>query len=360
MPLLVDAHQDLAWNALSFGRDYTQSALVTRRQERDGPVPSQNGNTTLGLTEFLLGRTAIIFNTLFASPARTKLGAWDKQCYTNAKEAHQAYAAQLDYYSQLVQDHEHFWPITTRTGVDKVLETWRHPDLDQRRIGLVTLMEGADCVLEPKEIHWWMERGVRIVGPAWSGTRYAGGTGEPGPLTPEGRQLLAEMADLGLILDLSHMSDESCLEALDRYPGTLIATHANPRARLKYARRPERHLTDEMIRRIAERDGVIGVVLFNRFLKDWSEGDGKSAVTLNDVVAAIDHICQLVGSARHVGIGSDFDGGFGVEKVPAELDTIADVQKLAPLLLARGYTEPEVDGIFGQNWIAVLKRGLPA
>src|SRR3990172_3048588 len=149
----------------------------------------------------------------------------------------------------------------------------------------------------------------------------AGGPGEPGPLTPEGHRLLDVMADLGLILDVSHSADEACLESLDRFEGTVIASHANPRARLKGTHRPERFLTDEMIRRLAERGGVVGIVPFNRFLKvGWQESDGKAAVTLDDVLAMIDHVCQVTGSAAHVGLGSDFDGGFGGGGAPAEID----------------------------------------
>jgi membrane dipeptidase len=222
-------------------------------------------------------------------------------------------------------------------------------------------MEGADGIREPAEAEQWLERGVRLVGLAWSGTRYAGGTGEPGPLTPEGRELLNVMASLGLMLDLSHLSDESCLEALDRFQGTVVATHANPRALVRNPARPERFLTDEMIRHLAERGGVVGIVPFNRFLTgDWKNSDGKQAVTLARVVAMIDHICQLTGSARHVGLGSDFDGGFGVESVPAEIDTVADLQKIGVALQTQGYAEKDVAGILGLNWVEVLRRGLPA
>jgi membrane dipeptidase len=222
-------------------------------------------------------------------------------------------------------------------------------------------MEGADPIREPQEAEGWMERGVRIVGLAWASTRYSGGTGEPGPLTTEGRRLLEVMAGLGLILDLSHASDESFLEALDRFQGTVIVSHANPRALLKDTPRPERFLTDEMIERVAEAKGVIGVVPFNRFLSaSWQPANGKEAITLGHVLDMIDHICQVTGSAAHVGLGSDFDGGFGVERTPAEIDTVADLQKLDGLLKARGYSDPDVAAILGQNWIGVLRRGLPA
>jgi len=360
MHLIVDAHEDLAWNALTFGRDCTRSALVTRQAEQRSAAPSHNGHTLLGLSEYLQGHIAVIFSTLFAAPLRRRLGDWDTQAYADSQQAHRLYAAQLDYYERLADDHEAFVLIRGRGDLERVLTSWEGDDSVKRRVGLVPLMEGADAIREPKEAEWWMERGVRIVGLAWAGTRYAGGTGEPGPLTPEGYRLLDAMADLGLILDVSHASDESCLEALDRFEGTVIASHANPRALLKDFSRPERLLTDAMILRLAEHGGVIGIVPYNRFLKSgWQPGHGKMGVTLAEVTTMIDHVCQVTGSAAHVGLGSDFDGGFGVESTPLEIDTVADLQKIGAALRERGYAEKDVAGILGLNWIELLRRGLP-
>lgn len=361
MHLIVDAHLDLAWNALTFGRDYTRPALVTREREQHTETPARNGHTLLGLADFLVGRVAVIFGTLFAAPQRRKLGEWDRLTYADSAQAHRLYAQQLDYYHQLVDEHQAFQLIGARGDLENVLATWQQDDLAKRRIGLVPLMEGADAIREPKEAEWWMERGVRIVGLAWASTRYAGGTGEPGPLTPEGRRLLNTLADLGLMLDLAHASDESFLEALDRFEGVALASHANPRALVKNPPRPERFLSDAMIRRLAERGGVIGVVPYNRMLNgEWQASQGKQAVTLEAVAAMIDHLCQVTGSAAHAGLGSDFDGGFGVASTPAEIDTIADLHQLAPRLAARGYSEPDIAAILGGNWIALLRRGLPA
>jgi membrane dipeptidase len=360
MPLIVDAHQDLAWNALTFGRDYTRAVAAARAAERNSPAVLRNGNTLLGLPEYLQGQIAVIFGTLFDAPARQQSGAWDAQAYATPQEAHVLAQAQLDYYHRLADDNEAFELIGSRADLERVLVSWDPPD-PAPRVGLVPLMEGADPIREPQEAEAWMARGVRIVGLAWSATRYAGGTAEPGPLTPEGRRLLDVMADIGLILDLSHASDESFFQALDRFPGTVIASHANARALVKEFARPERLLSDDMIRRLAEAGGVIGVVPYNRFLKSgWQAGDPKHAVTLADVVAHIDHICQVTGSAAHVGLGSDFDGGFGVERTPAEIDTVADLQKLDGALRAHGYAPADVEAILGQNWINLLRRGLPA
>ena len=361
MHLIVDAHEDLAWNALTFGRDYTRSAMDTRQAEVRSDAPKRNGNTLLGLPEYLHGHVAVVFGTLFVEPARSANPAWEAETYANPDEAYRAANRQLDYYHRLTDEHEQFERIGGKADLERVLASWANDDPARQRVGLVPLMEGADPIREPQEAEEWMERGVRVVGLAWVSTRYSGGTGEPGPLTPEGRRLLDVMAGLGLILDLAHASDESFLQALDRFQGTVIVSHANPRALLKDFPRPERMLTDEMIERLAEAGGVIGLVPFNRFLStSWQPAQGKAAVSLSRVLDMIDHICQVTGSAAHVGLGSDFDGGFGVEHTPAEIDTVADLQKLDGLLAARGYSEHDIAAILGQNWIEVLRRGLPA
>jgi membrane dipeptidase len=364
MHLIVDAHQDLAWNALTWGRDYRRSVQETRHIERHSVAVQQNGNTLLGLPEFLAGNVAVIFCTLFTAPARSKKRPSDALCYANSEEAHRWDAKQIDYYEQLVDECAQFALIRGRKDLEAVLATWSGGDPAQRRVGLIPLMEGADAIREPQEAEWWMEKGVRLVGLSWYGTRYAGGTKEPGPLTPDGRRLLDVMADLGLMLDLAHASDESFFEALDRFAGTVVCTHTTPRVRAAGPRmypHPERFLSDEMIRRLGERGGVIGILPHNRFLTgNWMEGDPKDAVHLDEVVASLDHVCQVAGRADCVGIGSDFDGGFGVEGVPAEIDTVADLQKVGEALAASGYSEKDVAGVMGGNWLRVLRQGLPA
>jgi membrane dipeptidase len=224
-------------------------------------------------------------------------------------------------------------------------------------VGIIPLIEGADPIREPAEAEMWFERGVRMVALTWgAGTRYAGGNRAPGPLTDAGRELLTVMADLGMVLDVSHMSDESFFEAVDRFEGCTVASHSNPRARVP----SPRHLSDEMIRRLAERDGMIGVMPINNFLRHgWTKRDGKAAVTLADVAAAIDHVCQVVGDAAHVGIGSDFDGGFGAERAPAEMDTVADLWRIGPALGEMGYGDDEIAAILSGNWLRLLRAALP-
>ena len=159
------------------------------------------------------GQVAVIFGTLFVSPAANRTMQCDTRAYSTPDEAHQFYAEQLDYYHRLTDEHEEFSLISTRSDLERVLATWQGPDKAARRVGLVPLMEGADGIREPGEAAWWQERGVRLVGLAWTATRYAGGTGAPGPLTPEGRRLVGALSDLGLILDLEGICGESSPDA---------------------------------------------------------------------------------------------------------------------------------------------------
>jgi len=156
------------------------------------------------------------------------------------------------------------------------------------------------------------------------------------------------------------MNEISTLQALDHYQGPIVATHANARAVLG---KPdfERHFTDQTIRRLVERDGVIGTVPFSVFLRgDWEEGQDPGRTRLSHLIAHIDHICQLSGDALHVGLGTDFDGGFGWPDVPFELKTIADLPLLGQALLDKGYSNTDVTGIMGGNWRRKLMEALPA
>jgi membrane dipeptidase len=359
--LIVDAHEDLAWNALTFGRDYIRPVSETRALETGSEMIEHNGHTLLGWPEWIRGKVAVIFATLFAAPLRWREGAWETQCYSNAEEAERLYRSNLNFYEQLVEEHaDKFVLIQSRDDLEGVLTEWEGTDNEHPRIGLVLLMEGADAVHHPDDLFDWYKSGVRIVSLSWAETHYAGGTGEPGPLTDAGRELLDVMAEVGMILDLSHLTEEGAIEALDRYEGTLIATHSNPLARVPHSPKPERHFRDHILVRIAERKGVIGTVLSNEFLKDgWVKGDAREAVTMDDITACIDHVCQVVGNAEHVGIGSDFDGGFGLDKVPAALDNVAELGLIGDALSARGYSKEAVEGILGGNWLRVLRRALP-
>lgn len=378
--LIVDSHQDIAWNRLSFGRDITRSARETRRIEAGRSGAAHIGDALVGWSDYQQGRIALVFATLFVTPAHRVEHEWDNQYYLNSDQAHHLYRAQIDFYQYLFENYpDYFRFIKTRGDLEGVLEPWYsydcdHPltyagethnvpheneNLPDLSVGIVLLMEGAECVRDPGELSEWWDLGVRLIGPAWASTRFCGGTNEPGPLTKEGYALLDGMEEQGFILDVSHMDELAVLQSLDHYPGKIVATHANALSLLKDSN-SNRHLSDRVIRGLIERDGVIGVVPTNGFLKEgWKRGHKRELVSISDYIDHIDHICQLAGRACHVALGSDFDGGFGLQSVPPEIDTIADLQIVGNLLRARGYNEEEISAIMGRNWISVLEECLP-
>lgn len=362
--LIIDAHQDLAWNILTYGRDYMRSVKETRRLEAGTDIPARNGDSLIGWPEYQRGRVAVVFSTLYATPARKK-EAGDTVVYKDSDSAHRLYRDQIDVYRRLADSHpDKFRLISSTSELDSVIEHWSKPELDPggHPVGLIYLMEGADGIRSPHELSEWWDLGLRMIGLAWAGTRYCGGTGEPGPLTDEGRQLISAMADYNFILDLSHMDEAAAYESLDRYEGPVMATHANCAALMRGSE-TNRHLPDDVIRGLIEREGVIGVIPLNTFLKaGWlrKNGSRREEVPLDALIAHIDHICQLAGDSEHAAIGSDFDGGFGLQSIPPELDSIADLPLIAKKLMERGYTETDAANVLGGNWLRFLRRNLPS
>lgn len=329
------------------GRDFLRSADETRALEKQ--TNPELEIATLGLPDLFEANVRIVFSTLWVGPCEAGKEAY-MPCYNTPDEAHAIAKQQLDYYRNLTRSAP-ITLITRRSELDRVLVHEGHC------LGLVLLMEGADPIVTPKEAHDWFKDGLRIIGLAWGATRYAGGTGKPGPLTPAGRELLGEMEHDGFILDLSHAAEASFFEALDAYHGPVIASHSNCRTYVP----TDRHLSDEMIHALVKRDGVIGIVLENAFLQEgWKEaGKVKSQVTLTDVVRHVQHICRLAGDTLHVAIGSDFDGGFGAESIPAELDHVKDLHKLENALLAANFSAEDVKNIMNGNWSRTLRRAFP-
>jgi membrane dipeptidase len=343
---IVDAHEDIASNVLHHGRDVRRSVAETREIEE--AISREAGKyypetAMIGLPDLRRGGVGLVFATIFVMPGEPETMTADG-------------LAQLRYYAELAQSTPGARIIAHRPTLDGLLTDWQAaPTPDERPVGFALLLEGADPLRDPSELAAWHAEGLRIVGPAWRGTRYAGGTGMPGGLTDLGRSLLREMEALGMILDISHLAEQSVWDALDTFSGVVIASHANCREYVP----TDRQLSDDTIRALAERDGVIGAVLHNAFLVGGYERGSGVPVHLDAIVQHIDRVCQLTGSARHSAIGSDFDGGAGVESTPVELDSVADLGRIGDALSDRGYTASDVAGILGGNWLRVLRRGLP-
>ncbi len=365
IPLLIDAHQDLAYNALTFGRDIRLSAYATRQCEAGSRTVQVNGEALLGWEEYQRAQVAVIFSTLFILPRRYKAGSFENQDYATFDEADRLLRAQLAYYLRLCDEApDQFCLLRTRRELQSLLDTWQSQPVDfpsiTHPVGLVLSMEGAEGLRDARQLEEWWQAGLRLIGPVWAGMRLCGGMHEGNGFTREGLEFLEQMAELGYTVDIAHMNEKSALQALDCYSETIICSHANAAALLN-GDVTRRHLSDTIIRRLAERDGVIGVMPFNRFLvPGWQNHEPRERVRLAMLVDHIDHICQVTGSTRHVAIGSDFDGGFGYPAIPLELDSIADLPKVAGLLAERGFSPADTDAIFHANWQRILEQTLPA
>ena len=358
--LVVDAHLDHAWNALQWNRNILESVYTIRIHEKSARGKGRAQNT-VALPEMRTGKVALCFATVLARSTGHPVPHVD---YASQVQCEAIGKGQLAYYELLERDG-HISIIRDRSQLDRHMATWETWDQlgappDQVPIlGFVLSMEGADPIQHPSHLPLWWEAGLRVLGPTHYGPgRYAGGTGTELGLTRLGEGLLDAMDGLGIILDLSHLSDEAFWASLDRFRGPVIASHNNCRALVPH----QRQYSDAQLQVIIQRGGVIGVA-FDAWmlLPGWIEGVSTNAsVTMEDVADHIDYICQLAGNAQHVGIGSDLDGGFGREQSPHDLDTIADVQLLAGLLETRGYNNEDIAAIMHGNWQRLLRESWDA
>ena len=359
--LILDSHLDLAWNALQWNRDLLSSVHTIRLREANHPDPLY-GQGTVALPDMHRGSVAVCLATLLARSTGTPVAHVD---YPSPLQAYGAAQGQLAYYRALERaGYVRF--ITQSDGLAHHVAEWQawdgtaDPDLNRAPpLGFVISMESADPILDPERLEVWWEDGVRVIGPAHYGPgRYAGGTGTELGLTELGLRLLAEMERLSIVLDLTHFTDPAFWQALDITDCPVLASHNNCRGLVPH----QRQFSDEQLQAIFERDGVVGVACDVWMLDpSWVRGESTNErVTLNTVVDHIDYICQLSGTSRHAGIGSDLDGGFGQRQSPRDLDTIADLQQLPRLLAGRGYADADISAIMHGNFLRLLGQALGA
>ena len=346
--LLVDAHLDLAMNALNWDRNIDLDVYAIREHERDMSQKGRARGTTT-LPEMRKAEVGLSVVTVIARTARPESDAAGSAC----QEISYAHAqGQLAYY-RVLESQGKIRMVTDAPGLDAQLSVW-HASAADAPLGMILSMEGADPIVSPDQVASWWDDGLRVVGPSHYGvSAYAHGTGTEGGLTDLGRPLLDAMADVGMILDLTHLADQAFWEAVEAFDGPVLASHNNCRALVSGGRQ----FTDDQLKAVIERGGVIGAALDAWMLYEgWvKERTQPEVVSLEAVADHIDHVCQLAGNARHAGIGSDLDGGYGTEQTPHDLDTIVDLQKIADLLRKRGYTEADVEGVMHENWIRLFR-----
>jgi len=356
-PLIVDAHLDLAMNALEWNRDLRWSVAEIRESERGMSDRPDRGNGTVSFGEMRRGNVGLCVATQIARFVRrdSPIPGWHSQ-----EQAWAQSQGQLAWYRAMDEAGE-ITQITDGPSLERQLEQWARAgaggDRARAPIGYILSLEGADSILTPGHLERAWEQGLRAVGPAHYGPGvYAQGTNATGGLGEKGRALLREMDRLGVILDATHLCDESFWESLEVFRGPVWASHNNCRALVPHTRQ----FSDEQIKALIERGAVIGVAFDAWMLvPDWVRGSStpqNRGVTLAQVADNIDHICQVAGNSLHAGIGSDLDGAFGIEQGPADVDTIADLQKLPALLAARGYDSEAVENICSGNFLRFLRN----
>ncbi|RPI91728.1 MAG: hypothetical protein EHM39_14305, partial [Chloroflexi bacterium] len=332
LPLIVDGHIDLGWNIVNFGRDYTRSAYDIRADTAGTPAQQVQGQAMVGLPQLLGGQVALLIGNIFVIPAHLTSSESYVTRYTTPSEANYWGWTMLDTIEALAARSENMVIVQSGVDLDAVLASWA-PDqpIERRQVGIILGMEGADPITTPGELQTWYARGLRSIGLSWGRTQYAGSSSEDGELTLPGVQLLNEMKRLGVLLDVAHLSEAAFWQANNLWVGPLVYSHGNSRHYLA----TERGVSDDQIRVIAERDGLIGIGVYNGFYTQNVITPGQ--VTVEDVANAIDYVCQLTGDSLHAAIGSDVDGSFGAESAPLGIDTVADLQKIPPALSQRGY-----------------------
>lgn len=357
---IFDAHLDLAWNALYFDRDLLAPVSQVRAAEEGLHDELSRGRNTVSFPELRRARVAVCLGTLMgrsdpAVPKRRGFKRVDLD-YENQSIAYAHAMGQLAWY-RLLESQGHLKIITT---CRQLTEHWNQWTLapDTAPLGIILSMEGADPILNAEQVETWWHEGLRAVGPVHYGrSHYAYGTGTDGPLGDAGRQLLKAFMRIGIVLDVTHLSDRSFSEALDVYSGPLLASHHNCRALVP----GDRQLTDDQIRLLVKRDAVIGTAFDNWMLTpNWKRGESdRRQVSIANAADHIDHICQIAGNTRHCALGTDLDGGFGTEQTPGDLDVYSDLHKLSGILDGRGYKAVDIDGIFHANWLRFFTAALP-
>lgn len=364
---IIDAHLDIAWNALSFDRDQLLELEELRAREA-GMTGSARGNCTVSIPEMRRANVRACLATVLCRAMPEDIPDLEFEVeqvggrghgpiilredldFANQTIACATGQGQMAYY-KLLEEQGYLRLIHSREDLDTL---WADPEAP---LGVILSMEGCDPIVEPSQAAWWYGEGLRTACLAHYGpSAYAMGTGGDGPLTSKGRELLREFERLGLILDLVHTADTALEQALEVYQGPVFVSHGNCRELVDH----DRQISDKQIRWIAERSGVIGVVLDEWMLvPGYRRGESdRTRATLEDVADHIDHICAVVGDTDHVGIGSDLDGGFGTEQSPEDVNSIADMQGLEEILGQRGYAEQDIDKIFGANWLRFFRESL--
>jgi membrane dipeptidase len=351
--LIFDCHLDLSMNAIDWNRDLTRSLDEIRAREQGQTDKPDRTRSVVSFAEMRKAGIGICVATQIARYVKpgNPLPGWHSPEIAWAQTQGQlAWYRTMEQAGQMVQ-------IRDRAGLDSHLQLWLNSPPANAPIGYILSLEGADSIVKLDYLEKAHAQGLRALGPAHYGPgTYAQGTHATGGIGQRGRELLREMQRLGIILDATHLCDDSFWEALEVFDGPVWASHNNCRALVP----DTRQFTDNQIKALIQRGGVIGAVLDAwMMVPGWVRGKTlpeETGIKLENIIDHIDHICQLAGNANHTAIGTDLDGGYGTEQTPSDLKTIADLARMPDLLALRGYSQDDIEKICWRNWVEFLRR----
>ena len=351
---IIDAHLDLSMNALEWNRDLRLPVQQINERENTLTDKPDRGKATVSLPELRKGNIGLVIATQIARyvAENNSLPGWH-----SPEQAWAQTQGQLAWYKAMEEAGE-MTQINNLSSLEKHLSFWNNETGNEKKpVGYILSLEGADSLITIDHLYKAYASGLRAVGPAHYGPgRYAQGTDATGFMGDEGKKLLRAMEELNIILDATHLCDDSFWEALDNFNGPVWASHNNMRALVSH----NRQFNDSQVRELVNRGAVIGMALDAwMMVPGWERGksDPKEMnCSLETIINHIDHVCQVAGNSLHIGIGSDLDGAFGKEQTPYDLETIADLQKLIPLLEKRGYSTQDVSNLMHENWLRFLRK----
>ena len=359
-PLVIDLHLDLAWDALFWNRDLTLNPHQVREQEAS-EIPqvaeeSSCGLCTVTFPELRRGRVGIILSTIMSRVERRRLEMRDG--LRTQEQAIGMGRGHLAYYQMMVERGE-IKPVGGLADLEEAVRAWENPGA-KTPIYHVLSMESADPIINPEDVQFWWDAGLRVVGPAHFGhNTYIHGTSTEGGLKPPARPLYKAMREAGMILDITHMADQAVWESFEIWDGPVMASHCSCRALVQ----GQRHLTDDMIRELFRRGGIIGLVFLHFFFDpdviwDDRKREGyKPKYKMDGILPQVEHLANLAGgSLQNIAIGTDLDGGVGAELTPLDVDTIADVVNFGAVLQQAGYSEEDARGVLSGNALRFLRQ----
>lgn len=356
---IIDAHLDLSMNALEWNRDLTKAVKEINQREQGLTDKPDRGKAVVSLPELRKGNIGLVVATQIAryvAPGNS-LPGWH-----SPEQAWAQTQGQLAWY-QAMEAKGEMTQINNVASLEKHISMWEDERIpsEKKAIGYILSLEGADSLVTTEHLHIAWQGGLRAVGPAHYGPgRYAQGTDATGFMGTAGRELLKEMEKLNIILDATHLCDDSFWEALDHFNGPVWASHNNCRALVNH----NRQFSDEQLKVLIERGAVIGGALDAwMMVPNWQRGIStpkEMQCNLDVLIDHLDHICQIAGNCDHIGIGSDLDGAFGKEQCPYDLETITDLQTLEEKLNNRGYTADDIAKVLHGNWLRFLRNAWKA